>query len=66
MANFVVGFTKLRNNDNDFENFEKTKSSAMGADTVSNIGGNFYKKTFGDPKQRKILYPHKKKSPLSD
>lgn len=35
--------------------FEKTKSSAGGVDATTNIGGNFYKRTWGDPKQRKIL-----------
>jgi hypothetical protein len=37
------------------EIFERTKSSAGGVDATTNIGGHFFKRTWGDPKQRKIL-----------
>jgi hypothetical protein len=35
--------------------FEQTKSSAGGVDATTNVGGNFYKKVWGDPHQRKIM-----------
>ncbi len=35
--------------------FEKTKDSAGGVDISTNIGGMFFKRTLGDPAQRKIL-----------
>lgn len=35
--------------------FEKQKSSAGGVDATTNIGGMFFKRTYGDPTKRKVL-----------
>ncbi len=37
------------------DTFEKTKLSAGGVDVTTNMGGNFFKRTMGDPQQKKIL-----------
>ena len=37
------------------ELYEKTKMPATGKNKTPNIGGNFYKRTWGDPQKRRVL-----------